>query len=98
MSCCFPFRVCCPPDEHETAVAAAIRNAMYRTHDTGAEAEEGARNAAEALLAVAELAPRGLTAAVIEAWPQDDAALGAAVRKVLAPAFAEAALKGHSAG
>lgn len=81
MSCCFPFRVCCPPDVHEQALAG-----RYVAFGVGTK-HPCAADLARLLLAEVELAPLGLTAAVIAAWPQTDAALGAAVRAALAPSF-----------
>lgn len=104
LGCCL-LAICCPPAAQRAALTAVLKawsaenpDAETLTVDKAGTITGGVESYfAERLLAEVDLAPLGLTEAVKGAWGGTDAELGAAVRAVYAPAFAEAAQGGAPA-
>jgi len=80
LGCCL-LLICCPPPKRQAALAQAFQ-AM-------GDAGMLPHGMAECLLAEFDLAPKGMSAAVEKLWPCTDAELGAALRPLYAPYFAE---------
>ena len=95
MSCCFPFRVCCPPEEHEAALADQLAEWCELWGGLPADI---AKMLAGKLLATADLAPPGTAQAVIDGWGAGaklrSAAIGDRLVGLYAKSFAEKADKG----
>jgi hypothetical protein len=97
-NCCF-WRVCCPdnPEKQQAEVAATIKAALLDDVPAGPGVREDALadHLAKQLLAVTDLAPKGLTAAVTAGWNVPGSPrLADGVRAAYAPLFAEAAHEG----